>query len=828
VRCHPSSTRQGRLVGQGDATTPNAIGKPLENPAAVEPAAHVTNELASAMTTTRMVEAPGGPGSGPTWTTSAKDMVTTAVGTSRVWVTIGYGILNEVYWPATGTPQIRDLGFIVAGRSDWFEVKRVARYRLALPEAHLPLPRIIHDGEGYQLVLEVAPDPQRDVVLVSYRLIGEDLRLYALLAPHLGNSGVGNNARAGADLVGWRGDNALCLASDSGFARSSAGFVGTSDGWQDFCLNGRMDWIYDEALDGNVALMGELTQNDGTLALGFAETVQGARTLARSSLSDGYPAIRRRFIDGWDAWGRTLSVPDAPPPIKREACLSAAVLKVHGDRTFPGSVVASLSVPWGNSSDSSGGYHLVWARDCVEAGLALFAVGQIEDARRMLSYLVATQTADGRWNQNSFPDGRPFWGGIQLDEVGFPIILAAKLAEEDALDGLRGVEDMVHGAARFLLHNGPVSPQDRWEENAGFNPFTLGIEIAALIGAAEFLRGDERSYALSVADYWNERIEEWTYVAHGSLAAQFGVDGYYVRIGLPAAEGGLRGRVTIANRAGESVAADAIVGMEFLYLVRLGLRAADDARIRDTCVVADALLAVETPNGVAYHRYNGDGYGEHEDGRPFDGSGIGRAWPLLTGERGHYELQCGRDPLPYLEAMARMTGPSGLIPEQVWDAGPLPARLLEPGKPTGSAMPLVWAHAEFLKLLCARDQGRPLELLRAVERHHHRRSGATAQWHWRPDVPFDVLPGERDIVIEMAAPFMLHMGFDGWQATEDRPSMSLPFGRHGVLLRCRELSGRDTLDFTFYHLDTARWEGRDYHVRLAVSVARDAANGGDR
>jgi len=762
-------------------------------------------------------KAPGGPGSAPTWTSSAKDMVTTALGNSRVWVTMGHGIVNEVYWPATGWPQVRDLGFIVAGPSGWSEVKRVARYQVSWPDPHILQPQFVHEGEEYRLVLEVTPDPVRDVALVSFRLTGEDVRLYVLLAPHLGNSGEGNNARAGDDLGAWKGAHALCLVSDCGFSRSSAGYVGVSDGWQDFARNGRMTWTYDEATEGNVALLGELRENEGTLGLGFSQTVEGARTLARSSLSRGYAAVRRRFVEGWRQWQKTLTIPEAPAHIKREAFISAITLKVHEDRTFPGSIVASLSVPWGNSSDSSGGYHLVWPRDCVEAGLALFACGQIQDARRMLSYLVATQTADGRWYQNTFPDGRPFWSGIQLDEVGFPIILAAKLTEENALVGLGGVAAMVRSAARYILHNGPITPQDRWEENAGFSPFTLAIEIAALIGAAEFLEGEERRYALSLADYWNERVEDWTYVVGGAFDARFGVSGYYVRIGPSPAAGGLGGRVTLANRGGESAPADAIVGTEFLHLVRLGLRPADDPRIQNTCRVTDALLGVETPNGVAYHRYNDDGYGEYADGRPFDGSGIGRAWPLLTGERGHFEVQLGRDPLPYLEAMTRMTGPTGLIPEQVWDSAPLPARRLEPGKPTGSAMPLVWAHAEFLKLACARQQKRPLDMLKCVEHHYRWEVPPSRRWHWRRDVPFDAMPKDRDLLIEMPDPFLLHLGFDGWHGIEDRRSTPLPFGWHGVELTRAELARREVLDFTFYLIDAARWEGRDYHVRLAVS-----------
>ena len=742
-------------------------------------------------------------------------MVTTALGPSRVWVTMGFGILNEIYWPATGQPQVRDLGFIVAGPSGWFEVKRVNRYAFTMPERCVPLPEVTHQGDGYELFLGVVPDPMRDVVLISYRLTGKDLKLYALLAPHLGNSGEHNNAHAADDLSAWRDVNALCLISDNGLSRTSAGYVGTSDGWQDFFRNGRMTWEYSEALDGNVALLGELNANEGTLALGLSSSIVGARTNARSSLSEGYRPISEKFAQGWEEWAKTITIPDAPPKIRREAYLSAIVLKAHEDRSFPGSMVASLSIPWGNSSDTIGGYHLVWARDCVEAALALLGLGRIEGCRTILSYLTAVQNADGSWNQNWFPSGTPFWTGIQLDEAGFPIILAAKLGEQNALGGIGGVEAMIARAAGFLVNHGPISPQDRWEENSGISPFTLGIEIAALIAAAQFLGTEEREFVLSLADCWNERIEDWTYVAGGPLADRFGVDGYYVRIGPAAVQGGLCGRVKVANRWGESVPAIDLVGMEYLYLVRLGLRSPDDPRILDTFKITEAMLKVEMPNGIAYHRYNEDGYGEHADGSPYDGNGIGRAWPLLTGERGHFELQRGRDPLPYLQMMTRMTGPTGLVPEQVWDAPAVPKRLLEPGKPTGSAMPLVWAHAEFLKLLCAREQKRPLERLKSVEKHLRGKAARGSTWHWRTDTPFDVLPAGRDLLIEMERPFVLHMGFDGWQAIEDRSSSPFPFGRHGVRMRRAELAGRRILDFTRYFAKDARWEGKDHSIKLA-------------
>ena len=158
--------------------------------------------------------------------------------------------------------------------------------------------------------------------------------------------------------------------------------MGASDGWQDFDQHGAMTWAFDRAEAGNVALTGELPGGEGVLALGFAETPEGAHTLAVSNLTEGFGPIRRRFLARWQDWGQTLDLPHAEPALKRQALVSAAVLKVHEDKTYPGAVVASLSTPWGFAHDDPGGYHLVWPRDAAEAGLSLLAAGQAEDARR--------------------------------------------------------------------------------------------------------------------------------------------------------------------------------------------------------------------------------------------------------------------------------------------------------------------------------------------------------------------------------------------------------------------------------------------------------------
>jgi glucoamylase len=438
------------------------------------------------------------------------------------------------------------------------------------------------------------------------------------------------------------------------------------------------------------------------------------------------------------------------------------------------------------------------------------------DARHMLAHLTASQRRDGRWPQNYFPSGEPFWVGVQLDEAAFPVLLAAKLREIGEAE-LPGTRNMVRAAVGFIARTGPSSPQDRWEENPGVSPFTLAAAVSALVAAVPWLADDERQYALSLADDWNERLEFWCYVCDTQLSHSIGVKGYYVRLGSAERCGALAGQVQLRNREGESIVASALVSMDFSYLVRLGLRSAHDPRVQDTIKVVDQVLKVMTPSGAVYHRYNEDGYGEYPDGRPFDGNGVGRGWPLLVGERGHLAMQSGEDPISYLRTMWRCSSIGGLLPEQVWDSAPIAALGLEPGRPSGSAMPLLWSHAEFLKLLIAREDRRPIELLQAVEQRY-RVSGdqydarQAAAWHWRTEVP--VLQHEigRALLIEDRSAFTLHFGFDGWQRVEERAASAQPFGLWAVRLSAAELAGAAELNFTRRYQQG--WEGTDNRVSL--------------
>src|SRR4030095_11920790 len=207
-----------------------------------------------------------------------------------------------------------------------------------------------------------------------------------------------------------------------------------------------------------------------------------------------------------------------------------------------------------------------------------------------------------------------------------------------------------------------------------------------------------------------------------------------------------------------------------LALVRFGVRAPDDPRIVNTVKVIDSLLRVDTPRGPAWRRYNGDGYGEHEDGSPFDGTGIGRVWPLLTGERAHYELAAGRR--QRAEELARTmeacAGDSLLLPEQVWDAPDIPERELRFGEASGSARPLVWAHAEYVKLRRSIEDGRVFDQPpQTVQRYLIEGRANTPYVVWRFNNKIRTMPPGKILRVETLARATVHWGINEWSDVVD-------------------------------------------------------------
>ncbi len=791
--------------------------------------------------------APGAPGIPPRWTSSAKTGVGTALNQhSKVWFTISHGILNEIYFPRVDQACTRDFGFIVTdGKSFFSEEKRHCTFENRPSEPGIPLYELTNSAVGgqYRIYKEVLTDPYRNVVLQKVRfepLKGTlaDYRLYALLAPHLANCGYGN--------TGWVGDYkglpmflaehsgvALALGCSAGWKKMSVGFVGRSDGWQDLNAHFQMEWEYTRAEDGNIAFTGEIDlaacKGEFLVAVGFGALWTEAGQHARSTVFEDYDELRQHYVFHWRNWQSTLLKLDQPARENDLYRSSTAVLRTHESKDFLGGIIASLSIPWGfNKGDEDlGGYHLVWPRDLVETAGALLAAGAALDAVRVLRYLEATQEPEGNWAQNLWLDGRSYWSGVQMDETAFPVLLLDLLRRERA-PGLGKLErwwPMVKSAAGYVVRNGPVTQQDRWEEDAGYSPFTLAAEIAALLAAAEIAELTGHSGAAAtmrdVADAWNENIERWTYAMGGDLAKQLGVEGYYVRIAPPPTETSAsptQGFVPIKNRPpGENnfERAAHLVSPDCLALVRFGLRAPDDPRIVNTVRVIDALLRVQLPQGPCWYRYNGDGYGECKDGSPFDGTGIGRPWPLLAGERGHYELAAGRP--KEAEALLAMmeqcaSGQSRLLPEQVWDAEDIPALELFKGKPSGSACPLVWAHSEYVKLRRSLRDGKIFDQPAHAIKRYQLEKAVRRTYGWRFNNKARVIPRGKILRLMLPNPAMVHWSIDGWKSVQDTAACDTGLGIYRLDLPTASLPVGGDVVFTFYWPQEKRWEGKDYSV----------------
>ena len=789
--------------------------------------------------------APGAPGIAPRWTSSAKTGVGTALNRySRVWLTLSHGILNEIYFPRVDQACTRDQGLIVTDGAGFFsEEKRDCTFQNQPIEPGIPVYELvnIHKGARYRIEKEVLSDPWRNVVSQRIRFLPlqgrlSDYRLYALLAPHLANWGRDNTGWVGdykgvPMLFAQRNDCALAFACSVPWRKMSVGFAGFSDGWQDLSQHYQMTWQYTRAENGNVALTGEIDLDacggEFILALGFGGVWSEAGQQARSSLLESYDELCTRYVEQWKSWHDSLLPLDQP---EREHDLyraSMAVLRSHESTDFLGGVIASLSIPWGfNKGDEDlGGYHLVWPRDLVETACGFLAAGASGDAVRVLRYLESTQESDGHWAQNLWLDGRVYWNGVQLDETAFPILLVDILRREDPtiLGDLKRWWAMVQRAVSFILRNGPVTQQDRWEEDSGYSPFTLAVEISGLLAAADLADAVQQpeiaSYLRETADTWNDNIDRWVYATGGDLALQLGVQGYYVRIAPPettAAASPLDGFVPIKNRPPDQSFAQAthLISPDSLALVRFGLRAANDPRIVNTVKAIDSLLRVQLPQGYCWYRYNGDGYGEHEDGSAFDGTGVGRPWPLLAGERAHYELAAGRPQVAeqLLSVMELSTEGCRLIPEQVWDQPDIPALELFFGKPSGSACPLVWAHSEYIKLRRSLRDGKIFDTPpQTVERYLVKKQKA-AFFGWRFNNKVRSMPQGKQLRIVLLAPAVVHWSFDHWATSHDTNTRDTSLGVHAADLPADHLSPGREVAFTFYWLQEQRWEGVDFSV----------------
>jgi glucoamylase len=536
------------------------------------------------------------------------------------------------------------------------------------------------------------------------------------------------------------------LLFSTGVEEKTSGFYGTAEGFDQLKQSGKLGKPFSEAKGGNVIQIAKIkSPSRFTVFLSFAHAEGAAFIFAVMSKAKGFAKARAAYEKGWADYVKAL--PKVDPKYQARFNMAAMILKAHEDKTHRGANVASLTIPWGGGANANennvGGYHLVWARDLYQVATAFMALGDKAAAERALDFLFnVQQKPDGSFPQNSWLDGKPFWNSLQMDEVAFPLILAYQLGKNDKAT----YENHIKKAADFIVKNGPATPQERWEEKGGYSPSTIAAEIAGLVCAADIAKknGDEASAKLylATADNWQANVEKWTATTTG----KYGDGNYYLRItqnGKPDAGD----KIEVNSGAGMFDERE-IVDAGFLELVRLGVKAPDDSLIAKSVKVIDQIIKVDTPNGPGFYRYNHDGYGEMDDGRRwnFDGkyTGKGRLWALLSGERGEYELAIEQFPAKTqrreeaksepeavatgltsvyarLDAMQGFANDGRMIPEQVWDKSEVPKNRdrefvpeLKFGEGTGSATPLAWSMAQFIRLAVNLKAGRNLDTPQVV------------------------------------------------------------------------------------------------------------------
>jgi glucoamylase len=786
----------------------------------------------------------GAPGIEPRWTSSAKEGVGTAYHTScRLWFTISHGIVNEVYYPHVDQPNSRDFQFLVTdGKSFCHEERRDLSHKIEYPERDSVLYRITNsDRQGrYRLIKHILTDPHRSVLLVHTALevldksLSGKLQVYALLAPHIARYGTGNSAwcsDVGATKLirAQRESVHLVMACNTGFLRRSVGFVGFSDGWQDLMANFKMDWEFCTAEHGNIAMTGQIMPPaNGEFTIGIACGGSYQSTVAKllQSLAEPFEAHRQGYVRQWQR-----AVVNPTFDFSEYTCdggslyrLSRCILLAHEDKVFQGAMVASMSIPWGETKgdDDLGGYHLVWPRDLVQSATALLATGQTATPLRALIWLAALQKTDGSFPQNSWINGTSYWSGLQLDQVAAPILLAWRLAQEDSTLGLFDPSVMVMRAAAYLILQGPVTSQERWEENAGYSPSTLATVIAGLVCAADYCkrRGDAKSEAfiLAYADWLTEHVEEWTVTTQGQLVEGF--PRHYIRINPtdpvrpdPHPDPNTT-MLQIANGGGLHPARN-IVGGDFLHLVRFGIRGAKDPIVRDSIEVLDRMIKRDLPAGPGWRRYNYDCYGQKDDGGAFDGTGVGRCWPILTGERGHYELALGRDAKPFIATMEKFANAGGMLSEQLWDVADLAETRMRRGNATGAAMPLCWSHAEYVSLVRSRRDGVCFDRIEPAFQRYVKNRVRSRYELWSLRHPLRRIPHGKILRLVLAEEATVVWSTDEWQTTNksntshqtelnlwfyDFPSADWPRG--------------SVLRFTCLWQREQRWQGHNWEVKV--------------
>jgi glucoamylase len=726
-----------------------------------------------------------GPGALSYYDEARKDCVGTAPNTtSTVWYTVADGMLSDVYYPTIDNTNVHNLEYVVTDGSTFTDIQpRDTTYTVAPLAAYGMACQVTATANSgaYRIVTDYLTDPARDSVVmrISYDPLtaaAAGYHVYARLQPLVNGHGGGGSQNAGAQSATtvqtaggvvpvdystnsfteavnrtFATPTYLAVAASSPFPAGQVdnGFAAApSDGLSQLSARHGLTTAYQNASDGDVTTTVELPVASGkpaTLALGFGETEPSAVSNALASSHEPFGSELGKFAAQWHAYDGTLNRPPASIPgldaaqmarARNGYWLGANVIKASMDKTFAGAAAAGLASPWGQAVPAGnavnglapyfGSYRETFSRDSYETFTGFLVDGDLADARAITMFeFDRQQLADGAFPRNSLPNGlaAPDTGGLQLDEISYPILEAwqSGLGRDTTL-----YEDHVKPAAEFLVAHGPSDGVERWEEQTGFSPSTIAAEIAGLVaaGAIATENGDAASARVfdATADEFQRDVVGETVTTNGPDSSQ----PYFIRV---AKTGDPNAAISYnLGNGGPTLDQRSVIDQGFLELARLGELPQDLPVIANSLSVVDNTITASTPSGTGIHRYNGDGYGDADGtGQPWPttDTGSGHLWPVLSGERAEHDLTVGDysgalGADGQLEFMLNSASGVGLIPEQVWEQPDLPASPygsdpatasigFADGQPAGSASPLTWANAQEVRLILDLGARRLLE-----------------------------------------------------------------------------------------------------------------------
>ncbi|MCP4913610.1 MAG: hypothetical protein GY909_10865 [Oligoflexia bacterium] len=655
---------------------------------------------------------------------------------SPVWFTNAQGMLTEVFFPTIDIGQIKDSQILISDdRSFLVEEKNLKHNVTVVSPSVVRLENYDRQGRFSTthtfFTLKDSPTIV-DEVTVTANVDG--LSFYLLTNPHLNNTGAYDTGIVQHDGFLFReGETSLHINSTVKFKNKSVGFVGSSDGYQDLHKDFRMDYHFTSATNGNIASLGEfdLPKKAGTYKFYVVYTFKNKDFHKLTNILPNYEKKLQEYENTWNNYLNTLKVPKNMNKKERDLYYrSLFTLKVHEDKANPGALIASLSIPWGEKQyevpgNKIGGYHLIWPRDLYHVAMALLSAGEIESPYNALRFLrkIQYKKGSGAWDlkpryilkegafpQNTWVSGEEYWGGLQLDQVGYPIHLFwqvfNKVDAKRQAQMMREFKDMIVNALDFIVRYGPWSQQERWEENFGISPSSFSVAASALYIGQRIFPNEYGRMLKRVADTWlnkpNDNIDTWTFTTNGV----YGDGQYYLRVAGGSSFGAIwnpndRSYTHVAN-SGQRVQQETMLDQGFLKLALLGLRPASDDKIKKSKALVDQHISVVTPRGRGWYRYSFDAYGEDQKGR---------LWPLLSSEHGRFAIERFRvGDLTWKEANDKVqvildsyvgfANQGLMIPEQIFEHN---------GEGTGAATPLAWSHAEYIKLLWSRENKHNVE-----------------------------------------------------------------------------------------------------------------------